>query len=529
MLNALTIRLIVIVTVAVQFLCACSGSLRSGELLAQADSVVENNPDSALVLLRQIGNVEALQGDDERALYYLVLTQAQHKCYEPTTADSLMPFCVSHFASVGDSYNHVRALYYNAVTGRPGSNPEEAVGLLKECERVATSTGNLLFQVKVYQVLEYLNDGAGNYRFKLKYAKLFFDKSKEYGDPYYMAYAITALARAYALLEHNDSALACLKQALPIVNRLDSDTKALTLTNIGVCYHENGDDANAKRYLLWSLRVKPRDNALKVLADIYNKEGKHAEAEALWQRALAMSDPPTRISTLKSMAVHHASLGDYREAYASRSEAAHLSDSISNARLASRVTELQLQYDRQLEESRYYRFVLSCVAAVVGLVVVVISMALAFRHHLRTAKVSLQKKDAQLEDVQSRYSELEAIHAADAAKVEELTQLYSELSAAILKFIATGKAVCDEIQAKGRMPYSMPDAEKGFILYFAVQNSGVFNGWLAAYDKLTNSDMVYLALAAMGYTDKDIAAILCISEGAVRTRKYRLNKTKKAK
>ena len=172
---------------------------------------------------------------------------------------------------------------------------------------------------------------------------------------------------------------------------------------------------------------------------------------------------------------------------------------------------------------------LSCVAAVVGLVVVVISMALAFRHHLRTAKVSLQKKDAQLEDVQSRYSELEAIHAADAAKVEELTQLYSELSAAILKFMATGKAVCDEIQAKGRMPYSMPDAEKGFILYFAVQNSGVFNGWLAAYDKLTNSDMVYLALAAMGYTDKDIAAILCISEGAVRTRKYRLNKTKKAK
>ena len=243
MLNALTIRLIVIVTVAVQFLCACSGSLRSGELLAQADSVVENNPDSALVLLRQIGNVEALQGDDERALYYLVLTQAQHKCYEPTTADSLMPFCVSHFASVGDSYNHVRALYYNAVTGRPGSNPEEAVGLLKECERVATSTGNLLFQVKVYQVLEYLNDGAGNFRFKLKYAKLFFDKSKEYGDPYYMAYAITALARAYALLEHNDSALACLKQALPIVNRLDSDTKALTLANIGVCYHENGDDA----------------------------------------------------------------------------------------------------------------------------------------------------------------------------------------------------------------------------------------------------------------------------------------------
>ncbi len=527
MLNALTIRLIVTVTVAVQFLCACSGSLRSGELLAQADGVVENNPDSALVLLRQIGSTEELQGDDERALYYLVLTQAQYKCYKPTTADSLMPFCVSHFASSGDSYNHVRALYYNAVTGRPSRNPDEAINLLKECERVATSTGNLLYLLKVYELLGNLNDDVGNYRLNLKYAKLFFDKSKEYGNPYYMAHAISNVARAYALLEHGDSALVCIKQALPIVNRLDSDTKALILANVGICYHENGDDANAKRYLLWSLRVKPRDNALKVLADIYNKEGKHAEAEALWQRALAMSDPPTRISTLKSMAAYQASLGDYRKAYASRSEAAHLSDSIGKAMQDSRVTELQLQYDHQLHVSKYYRLAFWGVVAVVALAVAASLVAVAFRHYVRMAKVSMQDKDAQLEDVRKRYGELEALHSSDAAKLEELVRLFSDLGASTMKLMATGKAVCEEIQTKGRMPYSMPDAEKGFILYFAVQNPDVFNGWLVAYDKLTLSDMLFLVFDAMGYTVKEISAILCISEGAVRTRKYRLNKSKK--
>lgn len=51
MLNALPIRLIVIVTMVVPFLSACSGGLGCRELLAQADSIVENNPDSALVLL----------------------------------------------------------------------------------------------------------------------------------------------------------------------------------------------------------------------------------------------------------------------------------------------------------------------------------------------------------------------------------------------------------------------------------------------------------------------------------------------
>ncbi len=122
MLNTMTIRLVVVFVMTAMFFCACSCGQRSAELLSQADSLVENYPDSALVLLGQIGRVDSLS-DDERALYYLLLTQAQYKCYEPTTADSLMPFCVSHFVSCGDSYNHVRALYYNAVTGSRATIP----------------------------------------------------------------------------------------------------------------------------------------------------------------------------------------------------------------------------------------------------------------------------------------------------------------------------------------------------------------------------------------------------------------------
>lgn len=64
---------------------------------------------------------------------------------------------------------------------------------------------------------------------------------------------------------------------------------------------------------------------------------------------------------------------------------------------------------------------------------------------------------------------------------------------------------------------------------FPAKSIDVFNGWLKAYDKLTISELVYLTLDAMGYSDKEKAGILSVSESAVRTRKYRLNKTKKAK
>lgn len=527
--KSLTIRIFVVAMLANMFFCACSDVRHSEDLLSQADSIVESNPDSALVLLRRIGGAESLSGDGERALYYLLLTQAQYKCYEPVTADSLMPFCVSHFASCGDSYNHVRALYYSALTGRPGRKPDEAVSLLKECERVAASTGNLLYQVKVYEALGNLNDDAGNYLLNLKYAKLFLDKAMEYGDPSYQAYAIMDVAKAYAILEHGDSALYIIKQALPVVNRLDSKAKALTLANVGVCYHEVGDDVNAKKYLLWSLRVRPRSNALKVLADIYNNEGKPAEALALWRRALAISTPSIRISTLKSMADYYASREDYRQAYGLCREVTHLSDSVSKAMLDSRITELQLKYDHQLQVSRYYRLAFWCILASVVLALTVLFVILAFRRHVRLAKKSLQKKDAELDDVRSRYGDLEAVHATDAAKIEELSRLFGELSTDTLLLMSTGKTVYSEIETTGRFPYSLPGAEKGFVLYFAMQNIDVFNGWLKAYDKLTISELVYLTLDAMGYSDKEKAGILSVSESAVRTRKYRLNKTKKAK
>lgn len=95
--------------------------------------------------------------------------------------------------------------------------------------------------------------------------------------------------------------------------------------------------------------------------------------------------------------------------------------------------------------------------------------------------------------------------------------------------MSTGKAAFCEIEANGKFPYSLPGVEKGFVLYFAMHDADVFNGWLKAYGKFTISELVYLVLNAMGYSDKEMAGILGISESAVRIRKYRLNKAKKIK
>lgn len=182
-----------------------------------------------------------------------------------------------------------------------------------------------------------------------------------------------------------------------------------------------------------------------------------------------------------------------------------------------------------MQVSHSYRLAFWCVLTAVFLAFAALIVVLFFHRHASRARASLQKKDAELDDLRSRYSDLEAINSTDAAKIEELARLFKELSADTLLLMSTGKAAFCEIEANGKFPYSLPGVEKGFVLYFAMHDTDVFNGWLKAYGKFTISELVYLVLNAMGYSDKEMAGILGISESAVRIRKYRLNKAKKIK
>lgn len=145
-----------------------------------------------------------------------------------------------------------------------------------------------------------------------------------------------------------------------------------------------------------------------------------------------------------------------------------MSDSVGKAMLDSRVTELQLKYDHQLQVSHSYRLAFWCVLTAVFLAFAVLIVVLFFHRHASRARASLQKKDAELYDLQSRYSDLEAINSTDAAKIEELARLFKEFSADILLLMSTGKAAFCEIEANGKFPYSLPGVEKGFVLYFAI-------------------------------------------------------------
>ncbi|MDE6061552.1 MAG: hypothetical protein K2G00_02180, partial [Duncaniella sp.] len=69
--------------------CVCCADSATGRIFRDAESLMAERPDSSLMLLRSVDTV-ALRSDADRALYGLLLTQAQFKNYMPPADDLLI-------------------------------------------------------------------------------------------------------------------------------------------------------------------------------------------------------------------------------------------------------------------------------------------------------------------------------------------------------------------------------------------------------------------------------------------------------
>jgi len=91
------------------FLSACT-SRNGGKLLAQADSLMQERPDSALHLLQDIPE-NSLKTEADRAYYALLLTQARDKNYITQANDSLIQMAARYYDTHKDAAMQARAYY----------------------------------------------------------------------------------------------------------------------------------------------------------------------------------------------------------------------------------------------------------------------------------------------------------------------------------------------------------------------------------------------------------------------------------
>ena len=133
-------------------LSACHDGGNATTLLRQADSLMQEFPDSALSLLESISHPEKLSGS-ERADYAIFLTRARTKLYVHESSDSLIRFAVDYYKRSWNNERKMQAYYYRGCVYRDMRCMDFAVKDFLQALKVIPKESEYLYLGAIYENL----------------------------------------------------------------------------------------------------------------------------------------------------------------------------------------------------------------------------------------------------------------------------------------------------------------------------------------------------------------------------------------
>ena len=528
-------------------LSACADSSDSFKLLTDADRLMENNTDSALTLLNRIDTATDLREDGRKALYYLLLTQAQYKKYHPATADSMLNFSLEYYKRIGDDEKYARTYYYMGMIAFEQKQYEKSIQLLKDGFKIAGKLDNDELISKYYESMCEINNVAGNYTQALEYLKKFYSYSLKIQNVIYTANVYANMAYIYNKQERYDSSDFYYKKLIPLLNKVKAkEDKAHFATNIGCMYLRRGDLDSAKLYLTQSLNIKWRHNTAAALSDIYLREGNLAEATNMRDKALKTANPELKKEILAVYADFLAKSGNNQKAHETYRQVIQISDSLRSAEKKNTIVELQMKYDnkevehrRETAEMRLWIILSLSLAGLFGFISAIMIIIRYYKRIIKRMKrltkkirreyVSvLEEKQEQMDKISETIKELEKDRAKNDKAIQKLHKKMADIKQNLCMRLGRGHNIFNKIKDGMEVFLKQNDERSYLIDYYSIREYKTFYRWNMKYTKLTSGLLVFLILSDMGIGDDRIMEILGISDTTIRANRSKLKKQEKS-
>jgi tetratricopeptide (TPR) repeat protein len=234
---------------ALLLLTACGGRRHAAEMLTQAAAVVEQQPDSALRLLKTVTNPRRLP-KPLRTDYALRLVQAKDKAGAGIAGDTAIFAAASFYLRQKSSAKAALALFYAGRVRQEQGSPEGATRAYLMAEEQAQATEDYHLRGLINANLGSLNYERGTLDKAIAYSKkalrYFQLQPVKYGNE---AWTCVAIGNSYLLKELVDSARLYYKQGLSIAE-LHRDTVLLSAIYqcIGVTFQQEKELEQARQY-----------------------------------------------------------------------------------------------------------------------------------------------------------------------------------------------------------------------------------------------------------------------------------------
>lgn len=393
----------IIVSLLLLFGTACSGV---DKCLDKAESFMMSNPDSSLIVLRQIDTTRLAPATHAR--YALLYSQALDKCHIDCSCDRLIRVATDYYAHYGTSRQRLMAFYYLARVYRNGGRDIDAMLSLLTAEKYIADAADHYTAGLVYTLM-------GNiYTHYYDYTKAYASYSEAYS--HYIAAELFA-HQGYALLDMGRTALALgqmaqccrhLDDALANADERGDTTLHELVIDAMIILADTTEEYDRAFELITSsvgdsTVVIHAPDVLGAIAHVYSIKGDYALSDRYmeqgWQSARTKVDSITlslhqsriyhsRNNLLQSYITYNRSVEDH---------AALLREALQNPIVTARYNDITHRAKLDTERHRTERKIACGIAVVVVVIAILVAFAVRFR---------IRRKDAQIAQYMAVVGEL---------------------------------------------------------------------------------------------------------------------------
>lgn len=497
-------------------------------LLEKIDSLTLNeNYTKADSLLKGIRYSE-LTNDKDKAIYGLLRDQTCLATERPISSDSLISLSIEYFKKTDDNNHLARAYYYRGIYFYYIGEIQNALIFLKKAENIDKKINIPNLRYLIYANMSYINRIAGAKSTGLSYANKALDIAMQNENISWICFAYNCIATTYYDMGKKDSAFIFINKIRPYIYKINNkEERAGYLNNIGLLYYENGLYNEAENYFKKSEALFDISNTKINLTKTYYMLGKDREADSLFKVVWPKASYEDKAEILQFLAERAEKQGEFKASSRFYKQAKAMQDSVN----ANKKTEEAVAAQRDFEHEKYKEDVArnevwSAAVVVVAVAALAFWAAVYHRRKMNRAKEMIERGNKLTAEYTARITELELADSRHSHEAQELRRKIKKLKDEQNAILSRGQQLYNGIMAGGTTATWKKQDFDEFIEFYRVAHPQAVADAENGYRRLSSTNIFYLILRDMQVADDDAQRILCMTAGAMRTMKSRINARK---
>lgn len=526
---------------------ACYNKLKEVDLLSE-----NATNDSAQKALETIEQTYKIKDGKDRAYYNLLKYQLQFRFQynnrNYVVDEELIDYSIAYYKKYNDNHKLALCYYLKGRTKENISQNKESIIYLKKAELTIKDIDDDYLKMRIYNNIAIINSQQENYVIAREYEHKAIRCGKKTKKLESLIWCYLSLAGIYDNLENPDSCLFYATKCLKYLKEAPNEQKSCIYYSAAAAL-EDIDTIKAKEYAQKSLEIEKSNNAYQILAKIARDNKDYNLSEAYLNEALKYSPSlDWDAFILYELANTKTLMGEHEEAARISKEVHRLRDSVEYLHAQDSIKELQMAADLEYKSQTVVEEKDNRTVVVVGtLSAIIIAVVLAYAAKRRKLKRSVAnskiKADAYENEIKKMAEENRQLEKETRKKDKTIEVIKKEKEAALrqqTRLKADGAKRQQENEMRntaGRVIYNKvkdgtgdtvvwnKENEMSLIAYYQIVSSTFKEDMKTVYAGMKSRKLVVFVLKDMGLTNANIAKMLSISEGAVRTQLSRINKT----